>query len=82
MPLKIAMKRLLCLALLPLALAACETRAPVASPIFPQQDWRHEDGQDAYYLLAPGDQLEIIIRTAPVIPGIGDQSVVTRRLWR
>lgn len=65
MPLKIAMKRLLCLALLPLALAACETRAPVASPIFPQQDWRHEDGQDAYYLLAPGDQLEIIVHTAP-----------------
>ena len=59
------MKRLLCLALLPLALAACETRTPVASPIFPQQDWRHEDGQDAYYLLAPGDQLEIIVHTAP-----------------
>ncbi|MEM9054511.1 MAG: polysaccharide biosynthesis/export family protein [Pseudomonadota bacterium] len=59
------MKRLLCLALFPFILGACQSREPVASATFPQQEWRHEDGQDAYYLLAPGDQLEVIIHTAP-----------------
>lgn len=59
------MTRLLCLALLPLALAACQIAEPVESDYFPQKDWRHEDGQDAFYLLAPGDQLEIIVHSAP-----------------
>lgn len=59
------MKRLLCLAIFAMLLSACQTKEPVASPVFPQQDWRHEDGRDAYYLLAPGDQLEVIVHTAP-----------------
>ncbi|MEM7327778.1 MAG: polysaccharide biosynthesis/export family protein [Pseudomonadota bacterium] len=59
------MKRPLCLALLPLMLAACQSATPVESSVFPQKEWRHEDGADAFYLLAPGDQLDIIVHTAP-----------------
>lgn len=59
------MKRLLCLALLPVMIAGCQSSAPVESATFPQKEWRHEDGADAYYLLAPGDQLDIIVHTAP-----------------
>lgn len=46
-------------------LGACKSSAPEASAHFPQQDWRHEDGQDAAYLLAPGDELEVVFHTAP-----------------
>lgn len=59
------MKHLLGIALFPIILAACQTSTPIASDIFPQQEWRHEDGADAFYLLAPGDQLEVIVHTAP-----------------
>ncbi|MEL6860504.1 MAG: polysaccharide biosynthesis/export family protein [Pseudomonadota bacterium] len=59
------MNRLLCLALIPFVLSACQTAAPVQSEHFPSQDWRHEDGKDAFYLIAPGDQLEVIVHTAP-----------------
>ena len=59
------MKRALFLLVATLMLAACSSTAPVASPIFPEKDWRHEDGRDPYYLLAPGDELEIIVHTAP-----------------
>ena len=59
------MTRLLCLALISIVLSACQTREPMPSEIFPQQDWRHEDGADALYLLAPGDQLDVIVHTAP-----------------
>ncbi len=59
------MNRLLCLALIPILLSACQTAEPVQSEHFPNQDWRHEDGKDAFYLIAPGDQLEVIVHTAP-----------------
>lgn len=59
------MNRLLCLALIPFVLSACQASAPVQSEHFPSQDWRHEDGKDAFYLIAPGDQLEVIVHTAP-----------------
>lgn len=59
------MLRPLKIALIPMILAACQTAEPISSDVFPQQDWRYEDGQDAFYLLAPGDQLEVIIHTAP-----------------
>ena len=59
------MTRLLCLALLSAVIAACQSRAPAESDIFPQKEWRHEDGADAFYLLAPGDELDIIVHTAP-----------------
>ncbi|MEM7460877.1 MAG: polysaccharide biosynthesis/export family protein [Pseudomonadota bacterium] len=59
------MKRLLGLALLPVIISACQMNAPIESEPFPQKEWRHEDGADAYYLLAPGDQLEVIVHTAP-----------------
>jgi len=59
------MIRLLCLALLPVMIAGCQSSAPVESSTFPQKEWRHEDGADAFYLLAPGDQLDIIVHTAP-----------------
>ena len=60
-----AMNRLLCLALMPMLACGCQSSAPIASDPFPQQEWRHEDGQDPLYLLAPGDQLEVIVHTAP-----------------
>ncbi|MHA7898318.1 MAG: polysaccharide biosynthesis/export family protein [Henriciella sp.] len=59
------MKPLLGLALLAIILSACQAKAPIESDHFPQKEWRHEDGADAYYLLAPGDQLEVIVHTAP-----------------
>ncbi|MEL6724766.1 MAG: polysaccharide biosynthesis/export family protein [Pseudomonadota bacterium] len=59
------MKRLFGLALLPVVLSACQMSAPIESDPFPQKEWRHEDGADAFYLLAPGDQLEVIVHTAP-----------------
>ena len=52
--------------ILPLfALAACQSVDPAPSEYFPVAEWRHEDGQDAAYLLAPGDTLQIIFHTAP-----------------
>ena len=59
------MKQILGLAILPIVIAACQINQPVPSDSFPQKEWRHEDGADAFYLLAPGDQLEVIIHTAP-----------------
>lgn len=59
------MNRLFYLALLPLFITGCQSSAPVESEVFPQMEWRHEDGADAFYLLAPGDQLDVIVHTAP-----------------
>ena len=59
------MTRLLCLALLSLMIASCQSGAPGESAVFPQKDCRHEDGADAFYLLAPGDELDVIVHTAP-----------------
>lgn len=47
------------------ALAAACTSAPAPSQTFPTASWRFEDGQDAPYLLAPGDTLELTVHTAP-----------------
>ena len=58
------MKRI-CLTPLALILAACQTVEPAPSPHFPVMDWRHEDGRDKAYLLAPGDTLQVIFHTAP-----------------
>lgn len=46
-------------------LAACQNVEPAPSPQFPVADWRHEDGQDPSYLLAPGDTLQVVFHTAP-----------------
>lgn len=59
------MNRLFYLALLPLFIAGCQSSDPIESEAFPQMEWRHEDGADAFYLLAPGDQLDVIVHTAP-----------------
>ena len=59
------MTRLLCLALLSLMIASCQSGAPFESAVFPHKEWRHEDGADAFYLLAPGDELDVIVHTAP-----------------
>ncbi len=48
-----------------LVLGACQSVDPVSSPQFPVMDWRHEDGQDMAYLLAPGDTLQVVFHTAP-----------------
>lgn len=59
------MIRLSCLLVSALVLAACQSQEPMQSEVFPEKDWRHEDGRDNYYLLAPGDELEIIVHSAP-----------------
>lgn len=59
------MKQLICLALFPVILAACQSQTALPSDEFPQREWRYEDGADAPYLLAPGDALEIIVHSAP-----------------
>lgn len=59
------MVRLAALILTMCMLGACAGKAPAASPVFPEAEWRHEDGKDAGYLLAPGDELEIIVHSAP-----------------
>ncbi|MCF6329134.1 MAG: polysaccharide export protein [Henriciella sp.] len=46
-------------------LVACSTKDPGPSQFFSEMEWRHEDGRDATYLLAPGDELDIIVHTAP-----------------
>ena len=48
-------------------IASCQSGAPVESAVFPQKEWRHEDGADAFYLLAPGDELDVIVHTAPAL---------------
>lgn len=54
------------LCLIPLMLAgACQSTDPQPSAYFPVADWRHEDGADQAYLLAPGDTLQLIFHTAP-----------------
>lgn len=53
--------------LIPIALllGACQTPEPKPSEQFPVMDWRHEDGRDYAYLLAPGDTLQVVFHTAP-----------------
>lgn len=47
-----------------LALIGCASQV-MTSPDFPDAGWRHEDGLDADYLLAPGDTVEITVYSAP-----------------
>ena len=54
-----------CLILPLIALGACQSVDPEPTQYFPVVDWRHEDGQDAAYLLAPGDTIQLIFHTAP-----------------
>lgn len=62
------MNRLLCLALVPLFACGCQSVAP-APPTDPLPIIEPEPSAppvgDAPYLLAPGDELEIIVHTAP-----------------
>jgi len=43
---------------------ACSV-SPAPSPDFPTAGWRFEDGQDAAYLIGPGDTVEITVHSAP-----------------
>lgn len=45
-------------------LAACTT-APTPSPDFPETPWQKAARTDAEYLLAPGDELELTVYSAP-----------------
>lgn len=52
--------------ILPLAaLCACQSVDPAPTEYFPVADWRHEDGADPAYLLAPGDTVQLVFHTAP-----------------
>lgn len=48
-----------------LVLGACQNVTPVSSEYFPVAQWRHEDGQDQPYLLAPGDTVAVVFHTVP-----------------
>ena len=47
-----------------LSVSAC-SGGPTPSEDFPAESWRFEDGDDAGYLLAPGDALDVVVHTAP-----------------
>lgn len=59
------MKQALTIILAALVTVACQSDAPMQSRVFPEAEWRFEDGDDLPYLLAPGDELEVIVHTAP-----------------
>ncbi|WP_084419836.1 polysaccharide biosynthesis/export family protein [Henriciella litoralis] len=48
-----------------IVLGACQNVTPVNSTYFPVADWRHEDGADQPYLLAPGDTIQLVFHSAP-----------------
>lgn len=60
-----AMNRLLCLAQIPLLASGCQSAAPVAPVLDVAQLERPDEPGKTVYLLGPGDQLEIIVHTAP-----------------
>lgn len=45
-------------------LTACSS-TPTPSVELPTESWNYADGNDAPYLIAPGDELEIVVHTAP-----------------
>ncbi|NQY98890.1 MAG: polysaccharide biosynthesis/export family protein [Henriciella sp.] len=62
------MNRLLCLALVPFFACGCQSIAPAppaAAPPVVEPERPAPPIGDTPYLLAPGDQLEIIVHTAP-----------------
>ena len=61
----IAMNRLLCLALIPLFACGCQTAAPIVSDAAAPSADVSAPEPGGPYLLMPGDQLEIIVHTAP-----------------
>ena len=64
-PEPLAMSRFALFLATALFMTACQSSEPVQSRVFPVVDWDHFDGYDAQYLLAPGDELEVIVHTAP-----------------
>lgn len=62
------MNRLLCLALIPPFASGCQAVVPVmpeaSVPVAPSPN-APEPSSDTVYLLRPGDQLELIVHTAP-----------------
>ncbi len=58
------MIRLLLLALASAFLTTCGT-SPRSSTDFPLSNWSAGTAQDAYYLLAPGDTIDVVIHSAP-----------------
>ena len=60
-----AMNRLLCLALMPLLAGGCQTAAPMVSDAAAAPVAAPAPAETGPYRLAPGDQLEIIVHTAP-----------------
>lgn len=59
------MNRLLYLALIPILAWGCQSKEPADTDIFFEQVWPEQFETTALYRLAPGDQLEIIVHTAP-----------------
>ena len=65
-----AMNRLLCLALIPLLAGGCQSASPVVPVPDVAQVGPPEAPGETVYLLGPGDQLEIIVHTAPELSRI------------
>ena len=59
------MRKSVCLLAAAAILTGCRSPELQQSRVFPTVDWQHLDGRDDRYLLAPGDELEIIVHTAP-----------------
>jgi polysaccharide export outer membrane protein len=59
------MIRLLCLALVPLLVCGCQAVAPAGTNAAAPTVQAPTSERTGAYLLAPGDQLEIIVHTAP-----------------
>ena len=59
------MKAVFSLSIALLTFAGCTTTPPLQSSVFPEKEWRYEDELDENYLLAPGDQLEVMVHNLP-----------------
>jgi len=60
-----AMNRLLCLALIAMLASGCQTAEQVRTDPTPIQEWPHAMDEEQPHVLAPGDQLEVIVHSAP-----------------
>lgn len=59
------MRKMSCLMAALIVLGSCQSPQPQQSRVFPAVDWQHLDGQDARYLIGPGDEIEVIVHSAP-----------------
>ncbi|MEM1389697.1 MAG: polysaccharide biosynthesis/export family protein [Pseudomonadota bacterium] len=59
------MRKIICMVAAATMIGSCQSPQPQQSRVFPTIEWQHQDGQDARYLLGPGDEIEVIVHSAP-----------------